>query len=213
MGRRLSHRLRIGNGPFGGDAPLPIPPMEAVQAQSRLARAITGIAISRHHVARRPRRPISPAGGDEHGRHARRARAIRRLLTRRAAVPVRPGGQQRPWLVQAPQVRLQRLIRDPLEALCIALADRFGQLRLPLVADPKRSPFRIYRDVRFSKDKSPYKTAQGADFPWQAARRRGSATRRGGRLLPPGARQHLRRWWHVASRTRPPGSLPREGRP
>jgi uncharacterized protein (TIGR02453 family) len=37
---------------------------------------------------------------------------------------------------------------------------------LPLHADPVRSPFRIYRDVRFSRDKSPYKTHLGADFPW-----------------------------------------------
>jgi uncharacterized protein (TIGR02453 family) len=30
--------------------------------------------------------------------------------------------------------------------------------------DPKKLPFRIYRDVRFSKDKSPYKTNMGAGF-------------------------------------------------
>jgi uncharacterized protein (TIGR02453 family) len=64
----------------------------------------------------------------------------------------------------------ERLIKEPIEALCVALADRFDQLRLPMEADPKRSPFRIYRDVRFSKDKSPYKTAQGADFPWNDSR-------------------------------------------
>jgi uncharacterized protein (TIGR02453 family) len=52
----------------------------------------------------------------------------------------------------------------------VALAQRFDELRLPLDADPARSPFRIYRDVRFSKDKSPYKTAQGADFPWNDSR-------------------------------------------
>jgi len=64
----------------------------------------------------------------------------------------------------------ERLIKEPLEALCVALAERFDELRLPLEADPKRSPFRIYRDVRFSRDKSPYKTAQGADFPWNDSR-------------------------------------------
>ena len=32
----------------------------------------------------------------------------------------------------------------------------------PLRGDPKRGMFRIYRDVRFSKDKSPYKTHAGA---------------------------------------------------
>lgn len=60
----------------------------------------------------------------------------------------------------------ERLLKEPMEALCIALADRLDKLRLPLEADPKRSPFRIHRDVRFSKDKSPYKTGLGADFPW-----------------------------------------------
>ncbi|MFV2063494.1 MAG: DUF2461 domain-containing protein [Chloroflexota bacterium] len=60
----------------------------------------------------------------------------------------------------------ERLIKQPLEALCVALADRFETDDLPLRADPKRSPFRIYRDVRFSRDKAPYKTWQGADFPW-----------------------------------------------
>ena len=64
----------------------------------------------------------------------------------------------------------ERLIKEPLEALCVALAECFDELRLPLEADPKRSPFRIYRDVRFSNDKSPYKTAQGADFPWNDSR-------------------------------------------
>src|SRR6478735_6405172 len=30
--------------------------------------------------------------------------------------------------------------------------------------DPKKLTFRIYRDVRFSKDKKPYKTNMGASF-------------------------------------------------
>ncbi|MGH2407764.1 MAG: DUF2461 domain-containing protein [Candidatus Limnocylindrales bacterium] len=60
----------------------------------------------------------------------------------------------------------ERLLKEPLEALVAALAERFAGRGLPLRADPSRSPFRIYRDVRFSKDKSPYKTNIGADFPW-----------------------------------------------
>lgn len=58
----------------------------------------------------------------------------------------------------------ERLVKEPLEALCVALAGRFGARGLPLTADPARSPFRIYRDVRFGKDKSPYKTAASARF-------------------------------------------------
>jgi uncharacterized protein (TIGR02453 family) len=47
-----------------------------------------------------------------------------------------------------------------------ALAEGLARRGVPMVADPKRSPFRIYRDTRFSKDKSPYKTHLGASFPW-----------------------------------------------
>jgi uncharacterized protein (TIGR02453 family) len=60
----------------------------------------------------------------------------------------------------------ERLLKEPLEALIAALAERFAARRIPLRADPAKSPFRIYRDVRFSKDKSPYKTNLGASFPW-----------------------------------------------
>ena len=60
----------------------------------------------------------------------------------------------------------ERLLKEPLEALCRELADRFEARRLPLRADPAHSPFRIYRDLRFSADKSPYKTHISASFPW-----------------------------------------------
>ena len=62
----------------------------------------------------------------------------------------------------------ERLLKDPMERLCSALAERFAERGIPLQADPKRSPFRIYRDTRFSKDKSPYKTHYAATFPWIA---------------------------------------------
>ncbi len=60
----------------------------------------------------------------------------------------------------------ERLLKAPMEALVAALAERFGARGIPLLADPKRSIFRIYRDTRFSKDKSPYKTHLAASFPW-----------------------------------------------
>jgi uncharacterized protein (TIGR02453 family) len=60
----------------------------------------------------------------------------------------------------------ERLLKEPLEALCLELGDRFEARRLPLRADAAHSPFRIYRDVRFSADKSPYKTQVSASFPW-----------------------------------------------
>ena len=43
-------------------------------------------------------------------------------------------------------------VKRPMVALCSALAEEFGEAKV----------FRPYRDVRFAKDKTPYKTAQGA---------------------------------------------------
>jgi uncharacterized protein (TIGR02453 family) len=71
----------------------------------------------------------------------------------------------RSWF-QPRKAEFEALLKEPMEALVAALADEFETRRLPLEADPKRSIFRIYRDTRFSKDKSPYKTHMGASFPW-----------------------------------------------
>jgi len=46
----------------------------------------------------------------------------------------------------------------PLKLLAEELDVRFARLAPEFVAPPKRALFRIHRDVRFSKDKSPYKT-------------------------------------------------------
>jgi uncharacterized protein (TIGR02453 family) len=74
----------------------------------------------------------------------------------------------RTWF-QPRKADYERLLKEPLEALCTALGERFAVRGIPLDADPKRSPFRIYRDTRFSKDKSPYKTNLGASFAWVEA--------------------------------------------
>ena len=71
----------------------------------------------------------------------------------------------RAWF-QPRKSEYERLLKGPLEALLIALEERFRSRGIPLRADPAKSPFRIYRDVRFSKDKSPYKTNIGASLPW-----------------------------------------------
>ena len=73
----------------------------------------------------------------------------------------------RTWF-QPRKQEYEQLLKEPLEALCNALADELAARRIPLQADPARSPFRIYRDVRFSKDKSPYKTHVSASFPWRS---------------------------------------------
>ncbi len=73
---------------------------------------------------------------------------------------------ERSWF-QPRKAEYERLLKDPLEALCLAVGEEFDRRGLPLVSDPARSPFRIYRDVRFSRDKSPYKTHVSASFPWR----------------------------------------------
>ena len=71
----------------------------------------------------------------------------------------------RDWF-QPRKAEFDRLLKEPLEALCVDLDAEFQRARVPLHADPRKSPFRIYRDTRFSKDKSPYKTNIAASFGW-----------------------------------------------
>ena len=61
----------------------------------------------------------------------------------------------RAWF-QPRKAEYERLLKGPMEALVAALAERFEARGIPLRADPKRSIFRIYRDTRFVRDKSPY---------------------------------------------------------
>jgi len=72
-------------------------------------------------------------------------------------------------------------VLGPLKLFVEELDVRFGEFAPEFVGDPKRSIFRIYRDVRFSKDKSPYKTHAAAWFKHQnSAHGVGSETHGGG---------------------------------
>jgi uncharacterized protein (TIGR02453 family) len=53
---------------------------------------------------------------------------------------------------------------EPLQQLLDDATDAMRKARVPLASDPGRRTFRIYRDIRFSRDKSPYKTNLGAYF-------------------------------------------------
>ena len=50
-------------------------------------------------------------------------------------------------------------------AILERLADDFRGFAPALVASPTASMYRIYRDVRFSANKAPYKTHVAARFP------------------------------------------------
>lgn len=55
-------------------------------------------------------------------------------------------------------------LKPTLVALVEAVDDRLATIAPEVIGDVKRSVFRIHRDVRFSKDKSPYKTHVAAWF-------------------------------------------------
>jgi uncharacterized protein (TIGR02453 family) len=49
-------------------------------------------------------------------------------------------------------------LRQPMRALIEEMEVRFARMCPEIIGDPRRSMFRINRDIRFSRDKSPYKT-------------------------------------------------------
>jgi uncharacterized protein (TIGR02453 family) len=59
----------------------------------------------------------------------------------------------------------------PFRGLIVAVGETLGQAGMPLVGDPRRGIFRIYRDVRFSPDKRLYKTHAGAVLTRSGGRR------------------------------------------
>lgn len=69
----------------------------------------------------------------------------------------------KPWFEEHRAVYEQE-VKGPLLDLVEEVDVRLAQLAPEFIGDRKRSMFRIYRDVRFSKDKSPYKTAAGVWF-------------------------------------------------
>jgi uncharacterized protein (TIGR02453 family) len=65
--------------------------------------------------------------------------------------------QNRNWF-HANKARYEREVKEPMQGLLLDLNVKFASAGIPLAADPKRSISRINRDVRFSADKTPYKT-------------------------------------------------------
>jgi uncharacterized protein (TIGR02453 family) len=80
--------------------------------------------------------------------------------------------QSRAWFV-ANKHSYDTTLLAPMQALVAALSDELAHRDIPLRGDARRSIFRINRDVRFARDKSPYKTNMGAVL-----------TRDGGKMSP-----------------------------
>ncbi len=64
---------------------------------------------------------------------------------------------QRPWF-EAHRAKYEAVVKDPMRELIEEMDVRLARFAPEIIGDPKRSMFRIYRDIRFSADKSPYKT-------------------------------------------------------
>ena len=58
-------------------------------------------------------------------------------------------------------------VREPMLAIVERLADDLRSIAPEIVVDPKTAIYRIYRDTRFSENKTPYKTHVAAVFPWR----------------------------------------------
>jgi uncharacterized protein (TIGR02453 family) len=78
----------------------------------------------------------------------------------------------REWF-QANKNRYKQTVQEPLLQFISDFADPLAAISPRFVVDPRPSGgsmFRIYRDVRFSRDKSPYKTHAAAQFRHQNGR-------------------------------------------
>ncbi len=90
----------------------------------------------------------------------------------------------REWFAKN-KARYEKTVRDPSLRFIRDVGVKLKSVSPYLVADPKPfggSLFRIYRDIRFSKDKSPYKTNVAMDF-WHR--------KSGNRVHAPGIYLHL----------------------
>ena len=94
----------------------------------------------------------------------RKTLAFLRALTR---------NNDREWF-KARKADYETHVREPMIALLARLADDFRSFAPELVSDPKVSLFRIYRDTRFSHDKTPLKTNAAAHFPHRKLRKAGA---------------------------------------
>src|SRR5712692_3582114 len=73
---------------------------------------------------------------------------------------------RREWF-QPRKDRYEAHVRAPMLAIIDRLAGDLREFAPEIVVDVKRAMYRVYRDTRFSDDKTPYKTHASASFPWR----------------------------------------------
>lgn len=77
---------------------------------------------------------------------------------------------RREWFLEHKE-DYEQSVRQPMIAIIDALALELDTFAPEVIATPKVSLYRIYRDTRFSKDKTPYKTHVAASFPIKGVER------------------------------------------
>lgn len=95
---------------------------------------------------RRPR--VAPLAEEAFDRFSPRALTFLRGLAR---------NNRKEWF-EAHRSEYERELKEPLARLIDEIDVRLADLAPEIIGSRKKSAFRIHRDVRFSKDKSPYKT-------------------------------------------------------
>ncbi len=71
---------------------------------------------------------------------------------------------RREWF-QARKETFDTKVRGPMLELVAALNQELARLAPDYIVEPEKAVYRIYRDTRFSSDKTPYKTHIAATFP------------------------------------------------
>jgi uncharacterized protein (TIGR02453 family) len=73
---------------------------------------------------------------------------------------------RREWF-QPRKAQYETDVRRPMLAVVERLAEDLRPIAPEIVVDVKTAVYRIYRDTRFSDNKTPYKTHIAANFPWR----------------------------------------------
>jgi uncharacterized protein (TIGR02453 family) len=122
-------------------------------AIKRLSRTEKEGLMGRGGAGTQGRRNVGAQSAGFRGFSAEALRFLRRLRR----------NNRREWFERTHPV-YETEVRDPMRALVEEMDVRLARLAPELTGDPRRSIFRIHRDVRFSRDKSPYKTNAACQF-------------------------------------------------
>jgi len=89
----------------------------------------------------------APEGDEFHGFSGEGPRFLKKLAK----------NNRREWF-QPRKAVFEEILQKPMAALLFAVEGEMSKNQVPLATNPKSVLFRIYRDIRFSADKTPYNT-------------------------------------------------------